>query len=334
MKATINDIAKMAGVSKATVSRVLNGSKPVSDKIRFKVMKVVQETNYKPSSLARSLVSKKTHIFGIVIPDVSNPSISRLVKGIQQEANNNGYDILLCNTCDNEEKEIEYLQILDEKEVDGIVFITSRIQESHKKFFENYKKPVVSVDRKFFGLDISSINVDNYSATYNAVNYLLNLNHKRIAMIRGSLDNRSCGYDRYEGYKQALLDSNITVDEALVVEAKFKVEDGYNAMSKLLAQKKLPTAVFCSCDEMAVGAIKCAYESEFKVPDHISIIGFDDVPIASMFIPSITTIRQPVALISKKSVELLLNHLDGKVEIQNVVLATELIVRQSTKRNS
>jgi LacI family transcriptional regulator len=333
MKATINDVAKIAGVSKATVSRVLNGSKPVSEDIRNKVMKVVQETNYKPSSLARSLVSKKTNIFGIIIPDVSNPFFSELVKGVQMTANENGYNILLCNTYDEFDKEMEYLNILDDKEVDGIIFLTSKIEEKHKEFFSSYKNPTVTVSRRFEDMPISSVDIDNFSAAYEVMNYLINLNHKKIAMIRGPLYDKSTGYDRYKGYEKALEDSNINLDENLVVEGKFKVKDGYNAMSKLLTLKELPTAVFCACDEMAIGAIKCIYESGFKVPEDISVVGFDDIPIASMFIPSVTTVRQPVFDFGEKAVDILLRQIKSGVhEEENIVLPTKIIIRKSTIR--
>ncbi|WP_461206808.1 LacI family DNA-binding transcriptional regulator [Clostridium sp. DL1XJH146] len=332
MKTTINDIAKIAGVSKATVSRVLNESKPVSDEIRMRVEKAIKENNYKPSSIARSLVNKTTNIIGVIIPDIGNPFFSQLVKGIQDGANENGYHIMLCNTYKNEEKEIEYLEILQNHQVDGIVFLTTTIQNSHKLFFQKNKIPVVSVSRRFKELSISSIDVDNYSAAYDATSYLINLDHKEIAMIRGDIDNNSVDFDRFEGYKQAIIDSNIDFHEELVVKGDFSVEGGYNAMGKLLTHKQLPTAIFCASDHMAFGAIKCAHESGLIVPDDISVIGFDDIPLASMFIPSLSTVKQPIYELGQKAIQTIISEIQSKSKAQNIVLSTEIVIRQSTKR--
>ncbi|KPU27257.1 hypothetical protein TR13x_05755 [Caloranaerobacter sp. TR13] len=331
MKVTISDIARIAGVSKSTVSRVLNNSKPVSEEVRKKVLKAIEDTNYKPSLLARSLANKKTNLIGVVIPDVSNSFFSELVRGIQDYAGSKSYNILLCNTYFDHTKEIQYLNILSEQEVEGIIFLTSKIVEEHVDFFRNFRKPVVIVNRKIEELNIPCVDVDNFKASYEAVNYLINLNHNRIGMIRGPLNNKSVGLNRFEGYKKALEDNGIEFNEDLVVEGNFTINDGYKAMGKLLSLRDIPTAVFCASDSMAIGAIKCIMDSGFKVPDDISIIGFDGIPMASIFVPSITTIAQPILEMGTTAIKMIFDQLEGK-EVKDIIMPTELEVRQSTKR--
>ena len=332
MKVTISDIAKLSGVSKATVSRVINGSKPVSSEVRDKVMKVIDETGFKPSALARSLSTKRTKLIGVVIPDVANPVFSELVKGMEDQSNASGYNILLCNTYLSHEKELQYLDILQDKEVDGIIFLTTDETSEQVEFFKKYGKPVVTVDRKFKQMEIPSVGIDDFEASYKSVNYLINMNHKEIAMVRAPLDDQSHGYQRYLGYTRAMEEHNLDVDSEWVVEGDFTVQAGYNAMMKLLSASKPPSAVFFASDLMAVGGIRCITDNGMKVPDDVSVIGFDDIPIASMFIPSLTTTRQPTADIGMKAMEKLLKLIGGEKEELHSVFPTELILRNSTKK--
>ncbi|EOD00843.1 LacI family DNA-binding transcriptional regulator [Caldisalinibacter kiritimatiensis] len=333
-KITIKEIAEMAGVSKATVSRVLNDSKYVSPEIYSRVMKVIEETGYKPSFIARSLVNKKTKVVGLLIPDISNPFYSELVKGMVEVANKYDYNILLCNSFFNQKKEMDFLKLLWEKEVEGIIFMTHEITNKHRKFFEKYTRPTVTVNRKFWGFDIPNVDIDNFLAGYDATEYLVKQNHHRIAIVRAPLSDETAGVERYEGYKKALEDYGIDFDEKLVKEGNFKADTGYKAMEDLLELDSPPTAVFCVNDEMACGVINCVVEKGLKVPEDISVVGFDDIPLASMFIPSITTIRQPIYDMGALSMELMYKMIKGeKVESKTYVLPHKLVVRQSTMKN-
>lgn len=331
-KITIKDVAKLAGVSKATVSRVLNNSKYVSPEVHERVVKVIEETGYKPSSIARSLVSKETKLVGLLIPDVSNPFYSELVKGMVEVANKYNYNILLCNSFFHVDKEVEFLRILLEKEVDGIIFMTNEITDEHREFFEKYHKPTITVNRKFWGFDIPNVDIDNFSAAYDATKYLIELNHRRIAIIRAPESDETAGVERFEGYARALKDAGIPLNESLVKEGNFKALSGYKAMKELLNLNNPPTAVFCVNDEMACGAVKCVMEKGLGVPEDISVMGFDDVPLASMFIPSITTIKQPIYEMGALSMELMYKMIKGEdVEVKTYVLPHQLVVRDSTK---
>lgn len=332
MKVTISDIAKLSGVSKATVSRVINGSKPVSPEVKAKVMKVIDETGFKPSSLARSLSKQETKLIGIVIPDVSNPVFSELVKGMEEESNDSGYNILLCNTYLNHDKELKYLEILQDKEVDGIIFLTTDEIQEQVDFFKKFGKPVVTVDRVFKTMDIPSVGVDDYEASFKAVNYLINMAHKRIAMVRAPLDDQSHGFQRYKGYREAMEKHGLEIASDWVVEGDFSVKAGYNAMMQLLSASEPPTAVFFANDLMAVGGIRCISDNGMKVPDDISVMGFDDIPIASMFIPSITTTQQPTAEIGKQAMEKLVKLIKGEEVERHSTFPTQLVLRNSTKK--
>jgi len=329
LKNTISDIAKMAGVSKATVSRVLNNSKPVSSEVRNKVMHVIEETGFKPSALARGLATKETKLIGVVIPDVANPIFSELVKGMEEEANNSGYNVLLCNTYLDQSKEMQYLQVLKDKEVDGIIFLTTHETEEQVKFFKSFSKPVVT-DRKFKQMDLPSVGVNDFEASYEAVNYLINLSHSRIAMVRGPIQDQSHGSNRYLGYIKAMEDNDLEIDETRILEGDFTVKAGYEAMGKLLAVKKSPSAVFFANDLMAVGGIRCIVDSGLQVPEDISVIGFDDIPIASMFIPSLTTVKQPTFEVGIKMMEKVVHLIRGKEDEKHSVFETKLMLRNST----
>jgi len=332
LKVTINDIAKISGVSKATVSRVVNGTKPVSDEVRRKVMQAIDETGYKPSSLARSLMTKETKLIGVVIPDVSNPIFSQLVKGMEEVSSEQGYNILLCNSYLNHDKEMEYLEILSDKEVDGIVFLTTKETKAHSDFFNEYKKPVVTVDRSFKNIDIPSVSIDDFEASQKAVNYLINLGHKNIGMVRASLDDRAHGLHRFEGYKVALENAGLCIREENVVEGDFSVQSGYDAVSKILSNNTPPTAIFFANDTMAVGGIRCITDSGLRVPDDISVIGFDDIPISEMFIPSLSTIKQPTMTVGRSAMEKLLKLIKNEPIEMHTLFETQLIQRNSSKR--
>lgn len=331
MKITINEVAKIAGVSKATISRVLNNSKPVSSEVKDRVMKVIAETGYSPNLLARGLATQETRLIGVVIPDITNPYFSELVKGIEEEANSKDYNILLCNSYLNHQKEIRYLNILKDKVVDGIIFMTTDQTKEQEVFFEKYDKAVITIGRSLEGISISSVDIDNFLSAYVAVNYLISLNHKRIGMVRGPLINKSAGNNRYEGYIKAIEQSGIVYDHKLIVEGSFSSKDGYNAMSRLLNIKNPPTAVFFANDDMAVGGISCIVSNGLKVPEDISVVGFDDIPIASIFIPSLTTIKQPIFEMGKSAVTNLIKKIKGKTVEKHKVFETELVIRNSTK---
>ncbi len=330
----MKDIAREAGVSKATVSRVINNTNPVSEEVRKKVEKIIKKNNYIPSSIARSLSKKETKVIGLIIPDLSNSFYSELVRGISRTAHNNGYNVFLCNTFKETKLEMEFLNLLEEKEVDAIILTTFHTTEAQKDFIRRYKKPIVTVNRIFEGEGmpfVPNIDIDNYKASYEAVDYLIKSGHKKIGVIRADKDDNTC-IDRLRGYKQVLNDNLMIADESYIIDSDFHFQAAYDGMMKILKNKNRPDAMFCFSDELATGAIKAIIDSGLKVPEDISIVGFDDIPLAKRFIPSITTVKQPIFDMGKVAMETVCNMIIKKDDdrIANVTLNHEFVVRNST----
>jgi len=334
-KLTMKDIAKKAGVSKATVSRVINNTKPVSREIRKKVEKVVDQYNYKPSSVARSLAKSETKVIGLIIPDISNSFYSVLVEGISHTAHSKGYNVFLCNTFRDHDLEIEFLHLLAEKEVDGIILTTFHTTKEQKDFIKKFHKPMVTVNREFIGENlprVPNIDIDNFQAAYDAVGYLIKTGHKKIGIIRAEQQDKTC-IDRLNAYRQVLEDHDMVINEGYVVGHDFHFESGYEGMMKILRNEEQPDAMFCISDELATGAIRAINDFGLKVPEDISVIGFDDIPLAKRFIPSITTVSQPIFEMGKAATDMIIKMLKDECKretIEDVILDYHLVTREST----
>lgn len=340
MKITINEIAKKAGVSKATVSRVLNNSKPVNEALRAKVLKVIEETNFRPNALARSLSLNKTRIIGVIIPELANPVFSRIISGIETVTRSKNYSLMITATDFDIDVEINHINLFKDKGVEGLILLTDIINDELQEALASFGKPIVMIGSDCSSDEIPNVTIDNFKAAYEATQYLINLNHKSIAMIRGPLTDRYSGNLRFEGFKTALEENHLYLD-TLVKVGKYSFEHGYQAMTQLLAENKMPTAVFCANDLMAIGALKCASDNEINVPDQLSIIGFDDIEIAAMYTPSLSTVHQPFEEKGKLAATILINRIeiasDDSEQIEKEIplreiLPHQLIIRKSTKR--
>lgn len=338
-KITINEIAKRSGVSKATVSRVINNSKPVSDEVRQKVMAVIESTKFVPNALGRSLSLKKSHLIGVIIPDLANPVFSRIIAGMESYIRSKNYSLLITATDFNIDTGIRHIQILNEKAIDGLIFLAGAMNEELIQALNSFHKPVVMIGSDIASNTIPVIEIDNKKAAYEATTYLVSLGHKSIAMIRGPLSDRYAGRERFMGYQEALKEKGL-YQAGLVVEGKYSFDHGYQAMKKLLSSKPWPTAVFCANDLMAIGAMKCVFDEGMKVPEDISFVGFDDVEVAKMYNPTLTTIHQPFEEKGLQAIERLIDMIKLQNDKQKpsssdlIVLPHELIVRQSTSKAS
>lgn len=340
MKITINEIAKKAGVSKATVSRVLNNSKPVNEALKNKVLKVIEETNFRPNALARGLSLSKTRIIGVIIPELANPVFSRIISGIESITRLKNYSLMITATDFDINVEISHINLFKDKGVEGLILLTDIVNDELQATLESFDKPIVMIGSDCSSIKIPSVTIDNFKAAYEATQYLINLNHKNIAMIRGPLTDRYSGNLRFEGFKKAL-EENLLFNESLVKVGKYSFEHGYQAMTHLLAENRIPTAVFCANDLMAVGALKCANDHEINVPEQISIIGFDDIEIAAMYTPALSTVHQPFEEKGKRAATSLIKRIeispDDSSKIENEmplreILPHQLIIRKSTRR--
>ncbi|OPJ57027.1 LacI family DNA-binding transcriptional regulator [Alkalithermobacter paradoxus] len=332
MKVTIKDIARLAGVSTATVSKIINNKDDsISKDTRDKVIRIMKESNYVPNTIARSLVTKKTKTIGLVIPDIANPFFPELARGAEDKANKEGYNLIICNTDDDTAKEDRYVSMLVEKMVDGIIFTASSERTSDFISLRNTKIPIILVDRD---IDLEGINgkitVDNFIGAYEGTRHLIEQGHKDVIFIAGSLKSKT-SIDRLNGYKKALQDYSIEFKEENVIEGSYKTEWGYEAVSNLLNKKQNFTALFCANDLIAIGAIKALKENDIKTPQEVAVLGFDDIYISKLVDPQLSTVRQPIYEMGYKSVEILIDILKNKSSKEkDVVLIPELIIRDST----
>lgn len=339
MTITIRDVAKEANVSISTVSRVLNHPDSVSIEKRVAVQKVIKKLNYSPNSLARGLIYKKTNTIGVLIPDIANPFTASLIKGIEEKGKQLDYNIILCDTGHKKERVLEYLQVLIEKQVDGIIFSSDSLDQEYYKLLENYNIPIVLAATETFDYPVPSVKVDDIRAAYTATEFLIDSNHKKIGMISGPKEDLIAGSPRVQGFKIAhekLLDKLPLENQ--IVYSDFSFDDAYQVMSKLYKNmEKDIDAVFCASDEMAAGAISFLNDQGVKVPEDISVMGFDDSRIARMLIPKLTTLKQPIYEIGLISMEKLNNgihnHDSNLINQTRSYVPHEVVIRDSVKLN-
>lgn len=332
MSITIKDVAKKANVSISTVSRVINDSKPVSDDIKVRVVKVIEELGYKPNPVARSLVTKKSRLIGVIIPDISDPYIAELLNAIEEVAKTYDYDIILCNSYGSLESEEHYLNLLRTKQVEGMIFLTYKLRTAHKEFFETSKMPVVMVNRDASELNLSSVSVNHFDAMYEMTTKLFNDGHKSIALIRNGKAGDVFGPNHLEGFKKAHETHAMVFDEAKVFNGAFKVDKAYDITQQLIDSKQLPTAIVATTDSMAIGAINCLVDNGYRVPEDVSVVGFYDTKLAQLYRPQLTTIRQPIYDIGAIAIRLLIKQINGEEkERRHFYLPHDLVVRDSTR---
>lgn len=328
-QSTIQDVAKAAGVSVATVSRVINNSTSVSAGTKELVLGAVKRLDYRPNLLGRNLRRTETRLILVLLPNISNPYYSRLVKGIEDVGHRNGYNVMLCNTDSDPGREKLYLDLLKNRLADGVIFMApslgrNELTETGKSF------PVVQCSEYKEGARVSHVSIDNSAAAQKAVKHLLALGHRRIGMISCDNDFLSTAH-REEGYRKALLDVGIKPEEELVRDGDYSFKSGLRAAGQLLSLRDRPTAVFCISDLMAVGAIRAAKDNGLRVPEDFAVVGFDNISLASMYDPMLTTISQPKYDLGATAMELLLRQIRGEMkEPQDLVLEFELIIREST----
>ncbi|MBN1266972.1 MAG: LacI family DNA-binding transcriptional regulator [Anaerolineales bacterium] len=330
--ATIREVAQRAGVSPTTVSHVINQTRYVSEEVTVRVHMAMQELGYRPNALARSLRCGETKTIGLILPDSSNPYFAELGHAIESQVFSYGYSLILCNSEGDQKKETFYTQVLMEKQVDGIMFISSGDEGSSIQSLLDHQVPLVVIDRICGALDIDVVLTDNFQGGYAAGSYLAGLAHTRIGMITGPI-RVTPSAERGTGFQQALADHGIEVEKGLIVRGAFNAASGYQAAEKLLSINEPPTAIFASNDLMAIGTLRAAYEHGLSVPQDLSLIGFDDIELASYVVPPLTTIAQPKEQIGQAAVDLLIKRITDPVrETERVVLQNSLVLRNSCRR--
>lgn len=311
MAITIKYIAQMAGVSVTTVSKIINKKdQDISDKTKEKVLKIIEDHNYVPSALATSLVTKKTNTIGLLVPDISNAFFSELARGVEDKANCEGYNVILCNTDDDPDKEIDYLNVLKAKYVDGIIFLSAALSNHSAVIELNLQGfPVVVLDRTLSVENIITVCLDNIAGGYVATKHLAEFSHKKIGCITGPLRNKVAKH-RFDGYKKALDEMQINFNKHYVYEGNFKTESGETGANELI--KAGVTAIFACNDMMAYGVYKAGQLLGIKIPQDISVVGFDDIYLSEILVPPLTSVKQPAYEMGIMSVSMLIKSIKGE----------------------
>ena len=330
---TIREVAKKAGVSSATVSHVANNTRFVSEDVRERVKTAMRELNYRPNALARSLRRGETHTLGLILPDSSNPFFAEVGHAIESEAFALGYSVILCNTDNDENKERIYTEVLENKQLDGIIFVgAGENRESISQIVKN-GLPLVVVDREMGNLELDTVTTENYQGGLLATQHLISLGHKVIGCITGP-SNITPSADRVTGYRAALQQAGIPIEESLIARGDFHASSGYSAALQLLAHNPRPTAIFVCNDIMAIGALRAAAQLSLSVPENIAIVGFDDIELASYTTPALTTIAQPKQEIGQLAVKLIFERMGNpSLQPRRIILSTQLVIRESSTRS-
>ncbi len=326
---TIKDIARLASVSHSTVSRALRNSSLVDPKTASRIQQIARDAGYRASAVARSLVTQETRTVGVVVTTIADPFVAEVVSGIEEVANQRCYSVFLTESKTDSELEIKAVHSFADRWVDGIIVTSSRVGSLHFKLLSETKVPVVLVNNQHSEASPHSVMIQNVEGSRQAVQHLIRLGHRRIAYIRDRFGYQSDA-ERLTGYRAALRHAGVTFSKELVVYGDGKAEGGMVAMRTLLGLQDPPTAVFCYNDMTALGALRCIHDERLQVPQDISLVGFDDLFIASYTHPRLTTVRQPKRQLGQLAMETLLKLMSGQDSVDSISVPAELVVREST----
>ena len=340
---TLSDVAKAAGVTSMTVSRVVNESGNVSEETREKVLKAVRELNYRRNGLARGLKRQRTDTIGLVLGDIANPFAAELARAVREVTTRRGYNLFICISEHSAKEDVAAFNALADHQVDGILVATrsNGIGDEHLSEMIDRGVSVVCIGRDFHNENADSVTADALSGGFQATQHLIDLGHRRIAFIGATMQS-GAGLKRFQGYLKAMQENGLEVDERLVTGNTEASDDapgysteklGYEAMKRLLVLPNRPTAVFARNDFTAIGAINAVKEAGLSLPEDISIVGFDDIPMAMHTSPALTTVRQPTRREGALAAEFLIRRIESEADVEREerILECELIVRGSTR---
>ncbi|MBZ0298859.1 MAG: LacI family transcriptional regulator [Anaerolineae bacterium] len=327
--ATIKDVAHKAGVSAATVSRVLNGHPYVADDLRSRVLDAVQALSYRPNRVAQRLRAAKSHLVGVIFSDIRNPFNTLALSGIEQVLAEQGLSVLICHSNIHQKRENDFIALMLAEDVAGLII--APVKEESQALTEAVQNglPVVVIDRRMTKPRTDAVLADNHHGAYIAVQHMIELGHRDIAILNGP-QHLASGRERYAGFLQAMEEAGLPVNPAFVKYGDYQIQSGYVLTAELLAQRPLPSGLFIANNLMTLGALNAIHESGINIPNEIAVIGFDDLPWAVSLNPPLTTVGQPAINIGVQAAELLLNRFEHPDRPpRTVVLGTELIVRAS-----
>jgi len=328
---TIRDVARRAGVSSMTVSRVINSSGQTSLQTRARVEHAVAELGYVPNAVARHLRSKRTKTIALVLSDITNPFFTTIARGVEDVAGPRGFGVMFCNTDESESEEIDYLQMLIQRQVDGVLLVPAGRSVEPLRLLRSQAVPVVVLDRRVASRQVDQVRTDSVAGAYRLTRHLLDLGHRRIGMLTGRRA-ISTSVDRVAGYERALAEVGLALDPELVRYGGYGLAGGYQMATEVLASEPRPTALFAANNFVAFGAWRALRELALRVPDDVSLVCFDDLPEEWLIDPFLTVVDQPAYEMGRQAAELLLDRLEGLHPKGGhaIVLAGEFIERRST----
>lgn len=334
---TIKDIAKNAGVSVTTVSRALNGYSDVNEKTRQKIIKIAEELNYSPNTLARGLVMNQSKTIGLLVSGMDRSSVKdnftfEVLTGVNECISERGYDLVLFSTTTTKQREKTYSQLCRERRVDGAILSGIKIDDPYLKEVVESNIPCVLIDIPIQSETVGYVTTDNVFGAKKAVRYLIEQGHKNIALINGH-DQAFVSKQRLKGYIEALEEANLSVNEKWIISGDFTEDIAQEKSLELLKQFQEITAIFCASDLMALGVLKSAKTLGIEVPSQLSVIGYDNILLASYTTPTLSTIAQNIIELGYQGSNLLIDMLEGKADARVCTLDTELIIRESTDKN-
>lgn len=326
---TVLDVAKVAGVAPITVSRVINNSGYISQETKEKVEAAIIELGYVPNTLARGLRSKRTNSLALVVADITNPYFTSMARGVEDVAGSSGYSVIYCNTDESETKEDKYANILVQRQVDGVLLVPAGGNARTVRYFENNKIDVVVLDRRVPEKNTNLVCSDSVNGAKELTDLLIKLGHQQIAIITGP-NNVSTSTDRVVGYRNSLEEAGLSANEQ-VYFGGFNQQTGYESTRIAMCSSQKPTAFFAANNFILIGVVKALRELNLKVPEDVSVVGFDDFPESMLIEPFFTVAIQPAYEMGQKAAELLIKQINGEIvdNSQTIILPTDIIVRRS-----
>ncbi len=332
-RVTITEVAKKLGVSKMTVSRVINGTPGVSEELRGRIRKAIEEMGYTPDAMARGLARGRSHLIGVLVPDIYSEWISPLFVGIGEEADHSGYQVLLRSTGYGKSFSEESHIFIDSGLVDGVIVASWLVPAGYITRLRRKGIPVVVIDGLERSKEFFWISSQDREGAVEAVRYLASLGHERIAFIGGG-EKSYLGQQRLEGFLEGLKETGLKREDIVIEQGDFQLESGKNIAKRILAMNPRPTAIFAANDPMGIGVMQAAHEAGLHIPEDLSVVGFDDT-LAKTAVPPMTTVRRDYTSMGKTAVRVLMDAFQGNLETRTVVqidVQTELVIRQSTRR--
>lgn len=336
MAVTIYDIAKQSGVSRATVSRVINNSGYVKEETREKVLKAIKELNYTPSAIARSLSTNKTNTIGVVVPEINDPFFGEIIKGISQAAEKYDLNIILFDTADSIEKEIKALKLLRQQRIEGIMitptYTEQKFNSEYLKTIQNSGIPIILMDGHIKYDGFSGVFIDHVKGAYEGTEALIKSGHRKIAIINGNMNSRPAK-ERLMGYKKALDENNIPLDERYIFYGNYNYEITYEITKEILKMQDRPTAIFVCSNRMSLGCVKAFNEENIKIPEDMAIVGFDKLEVLNILGMNISFVSGPTSELGKIGMKMLVDIINNKNirQINSITLSPELVLKGSER---